>query len=136
MTLPLLIFVGGIMHFGILLASAAVPLVLDWKSSLGKLDHLSRQLVWVHGAFIVLVIAGFGLLSIAQPDALAAGTPLARSVCLFIGLFWLARLGVQFFVFDVRGYLKTALLKVGYHSLTVVFLCITAIYLLAALGPA
>ena len=136
MNLPLLIFVGGIMHFGILLASAAVPLVLDWKASLGKLDSLSRQLVWVHGAFIVLVIVGFGLLSVLQADALAVGTPLARAVCLFIGLFWLARLGVLFFVFDVRGYLKTALLKVGYHSLTVVFLCITAIYLLAALGPA
>jgi hypothetical protein len=60
MTLELLIFIGGILHFGILLASAAVPQVLDWKGSLAKLDGLTRQLVWVHGIFIVLVIIGFG----------------------------------------------------------------------------
>src|SRR5438128_2734795 len=49
MNLPLLILIGGVMHFGILLASACVPQVLDWKQELRKLDPLSRQLVWVHG---------------------------------------------------------------------------------------
>jgi hypothetical protein len=48
-----LIFIGGLVHFGILLASAMVPRVLDWRTSLRKLDGLSRQLVWVHGLFIV-----------------------------------------------------------------------------------
>ncbi|HMC10472.1 MAG TPA: hypothetical protein VKH44_04250, partial [Pirellulaceae bacterium] len=65
MSLPLLILIGGILHFGILLASAAVPQVLDWRRELSKLDPLSRQLVWVHGAFIVLVIIGFGAISCA-----------------------------------------------------------------------
>ena len=71
MNLALLIFVGGILHFGILMASACVPRVLDWKRSLAALDPLSRQLIWVHGAFIVLTIIGFGALSVLYPNQLA-----------------------------------------------------------------
>ena len=136
MNLELLIFVGGILHFGILLASAMVPKALDWKGSLEKLDGLFRQLVWVHGAFIVVVIIGFGLLSVVLADDLASGTPLARGMCLFISLFWAARLIVQFFVFDAKPYLKTTLLKAGYHGLTIVFVYFAVIYALAAFLPA
>ena len=132
MNLELLIFIGGILHFGILLASAMVPKVLDWKASLDKLDSLSRQLVWVHGLFVVLVIVGFGLLSILFAGELAAGTLLARGVCIFIALFWSARLIVQFFVFDAKPYLKSAFLKAGYHGLTVVFMYHAVVYSMAA----
>ncbi len=132
MNLAWLIFIGGLLHFGILIASASVPQVLDWKATLGKLDPLTRQLVWVHGAFIVLVIVGFGLLSLIFADALAAGTPLARGMCLFIALFWLARLGVQLFLFDAKPYLKTKLLAAGYHGLTLVFAYHAVVYSLAA----
>ena len=135
MNLELLVFIGGVLHFGILLASAMVPKVLDWKASLDKLDGLSRQLVWVHGAFIVLVIIGFGLLSILFAGDLVAGSPLARGVCLFISLFWAARLIVQFFVFDAKAYLKTVLLKAGYHGLTVVFMYHAVVYAFAAFLP-
>jgi len=132
MNLPLLIAIGGVLHFGILLASACVPQVLNWKQELAKLDRLSRQLVWVHGAFIVLVIVGFGVLSLWLPAELASGTWLARGVCGFIGLFWAARLAVQFLVFDAKPYLRSTFLKAGYRGLTVVFLYQAAVYLLAA----
>ena len=133
MNLPLLILIGGVLHFGVLIASACVPQVLDWKQSLAKLDPLSRQVVWVHGAFIVLVIIGFGALSVALPPELASGTPLARAVCLFVAVFWAARLAVQFFVFDAKPHLKNAFLSLGYHGLTVVFTYFTVVYLIAAL---
>ncbi len=89
MNLELLIFIGGILHFGILLASALLPKVLDWKASLGKLDGLSRQLVWVHGVFIVLVIIGFGLLSLVFPsgagDRCSIGTRNVPLCCTLLG---------------------------------------------------
>ena len=132
MNLELLIFIGGILHFGVLLASAAVPKVLDWKASLGKLDGLSRQLVWVHGLFIVFVIVGFGLLSVLFAGDLVTGTPLARGMCFFIAFFWAARLVVQFFVVDAKPYLKNALLEIGYHGLTAVFGYHAVVYSLAA----
>jgi hypothetical protein len=127
-----LLFVGGILHFGILFASALVPRVLDWRSALRQLDPLSRQLVWVHGLFIVLVIIAFGVLSVAFPHELADGSRLARAVCAFIGLFWTCRLVVQFAVFDARPYLKSALLAIGYRGLTVVFCYLAIVYAWAA----
>jgi len=137
MNLELLIVVGGILHFGILIASALVPKVLDWKTSLGKLDGLSRELVWVHGLFIVFVIVGFGVLSVLCASELTGGTLLGRAMCAFIAFFWAARLVVQFFVFDATPYLKNAFLKLGYHGLTVVFSYLAVVYSLAALvdGP-
>lgn len=136
MNLELLIFAGGLLHFGILLASALVPRVLDWKAALRPLDGLCRQIVWVHGAFIVLVIVGFGAISVALPAELAAGTLLARYMCGFIALFWSARLAVQFFVFDAKPYLKTRALRAGYHALTLVFLFHAVVYSVAAFAAA
>lgn len=134
MSLQSLIFVSGILHFGTLIASATVPQVLDWKAELRKLDALSRQLIWVHGVFIVLTIAGFGVLTLILPADLAARTPLARAICGFIALFWLARLAVQFFVFDAKPFLKGAFLNAGYHGLTFVFVYQAAVLSWAALG--
>lgn len=134
MNLSSLIFGSGILHFGTLLASAAVPQVLDWKGELRKLDRLSRQLIWVHGLFIVLTIIGFGMLTLFFSADLAEGTPLARAVCGFIAFFWSARLFIQFFVFDAKPFLKTGLLKIGYHSLTLVFIYQAVILSWAAIG--
>lgn len=132
--LDLFIRLGGVLHLGILIASALTPGVLDWKRELDKLRPLSRQLVWVHGAFIVLTIIGLGVISLVAPAELASGTTLARAVCAFVAAFWLCRLGVQFFVFDAKPFLTTALLKLGYHGLTIVFIALVAIYAFAALA--
>ena len=132
MNLARLILVGGVLHFGILIASALVPRVLDWKVELGKLALLSRQLIWVHGAFIVLVIVGFGSLAMIAPVELASGSTLARGVCLFVALFWAARLAVQFFVFDAKPFLTSGLLRLGYHGLTAVFLYQAVVFGIAA----
>jgi hypothetical protein len=78
------------------------------------------------------VIVGFGLLSVLFAGELVTGTPLARGVCLFIALFWAARLIVQFFVFDAKPYLNSAFLKAGYHGLTVVFIYHAVVYTLVA----
>ncbi|HVW02469.1 MAG TPA: hypothetical protein VHB77_19090 [Planctomycetaceae bacterium] len=124
---------AGVCHFGILIASALVPQVLDWKGELAKLPALFRELVWVHGAFIVLTIIGLGAISLVNASELAAGSGLARSFCAFAGIFWSARLVVQFTVFDARPFLTTPLLTVGYHGLTVVFTFLSVVYWWAAL---
>jgi hypothetical protein len=133
MNLALLILIGGVLHFGILIASALVPRVLDWKTELQTLAPLSKQLIWVHGAFIVLVIVGFGALSVTFPRELASGSALARGMCSFVAIFWAARLFVQFFVFDAKPYLKGAFLRLGYSGLTAVFMYQAVVYGLAAM---
>ena len=135
-TLVTLLALGGVLHFGILIASALTPGALDWKSELKTLPPMLRKLIWVHGAFIVLVIVAFGLISLLHARDLAGGTALARAVCAFVSLFWLARLAVQFLVF--RGaadpYLRTTFLKIGYHGLTLVFVYLALAYGYAAVA--
>lgn len=134
-TLTLLLLAAGILQFAILTASALVPRVLDWKQSLAPLHPFVRSLFWVYGSFIVLIIVSFGTLTLCFATPLSEGTPLARGVCSLIGVFWAARLIVQFFVFDATPFLTRPLLKVGYHALTGAFSYLTAVYALAATFP-
>jgi hypothetical protein len=129
-----LLAIGGLLHFGILVASALTPRALDWRGALASLPIMLRQLFWVYGAFIVLVIASFGILTLCFMQELAAGEALARGFCAFVAVFWLARLGVQFFVFDARPYLTNWFYRLGYHALTVVFASLSGLYACAALG--
>jgi hypothetical protein len=132
MHLEALVRLGGVIQLAILSASALVPGVLDWKAELRRLPPLLRQLIWVHGAFIVLIIVGFGAISACLAPQLTSGTPLARSVCGLIAVFWLARLGIQFFVFDAEPYLGRQLLRFGYHALTVAFIYLAVVFSMAA----
>jgi hypothetical protein len=134
-TLSNLLLLGGVCHFGILTASALVPRVLDWKGELRRLSPLSRHLVWTHGAFIVMTIIAFGLMSVANSGTLADGSRLSRWVCGFVGAFWLSRLGIQLFLFDARPFLTSRFLKLGYHGLTVVFTYLGVVYAWAAVAP-
>jgi len=128
MNIELLIYLAGISHFGILIASALAPVALDWKESLKPLPELLRRMFWVYGGFIVMMIVGFGVLTLLFADDLYEGTPFARGVSTLIAVFWGGRLAVQFFVFDARPYLTRALYRFGYHALTLVFIFLTIIY--------
>jgi hypothetical protein len=125
---------GGLLHFVILIASALTPRVLDWRANLAALHPFLRRLFWVYGSFIVLVIVSFGVLTLFHADELASGAPLARSICAVIAIFWLARLAVQFFVFDAKPFLTTTFLRMGYHGLTLLFAALVLIYSCAALN--
>ena len=130
-----LIELGGLVHFGILIASALTPGVLEWRRHLALLPPLLRQLFWVYGSFIVLVIISFGTISMLHGGALASGEPLARAICAMVAVFWSARLAVQWFVFDATPYLTNALLKLGYHTLTLAFVGLALLYGCAAIHP-
>jgi hypothetical protein len=134
MLLQKLILFGGACHLGILVASALVPRVLEWRRELRGLSALSRHLVWTHGAFIVGTILALGAVSLAQAEELASGDGLARWVCGFVAVFWGARLAIQLFVFDARPFLTGAWLKAGFHGLTGVFAYLTAVYGWAAVA--
>ena len=129
-----LLIAGGVLHFVILIASALTPRVLDWRANLAALHPFLRQLFWVYGSFIVLVIVSFGTLTLFHTNELASGAAFPRAVCAIIAIFWLARLAVQFFVFDAKPFLTTTFLRIGYHGLTLLFAALVFIYGCAALN--
>ena len=133
-SLPILLRVAGLLHFALLTASALTPRALDWRANLAMVHPFLRRLFWVYGSFIVLVIGAFGTLTLCHSGEMAAGTPLGRSLCVFIGSFWLARLMVQLFVFDARPFLTNVFYKIAYHGLTLLFIYFAAVYGFAALA--
>ena len=78
----------GLAQFGILIASSLVPFRLDWKKELGCLSKLHRQMYWVYGGYVVLNIIAFGLISVFNAAEIASGTPLGRSFCVYVSVFW------------------------------------------------
>ena len=134
MDVPLsqLIRAAGAGQLCVLVASALVPFRLQFQRDLAVLPTLHRQLYWTYGGYVVMGIVALGLVSLACADELAGGSRLARAVCLYGTAFWGIRLGLQG-VFDVKPHLTAWWLTAGYHTLTVLFLCITVVYGYAAL---
>ena len=132
--LQTIIFVGGIGQLGVLIASALVPLRLNWRDEFQSLSRLHRQMYWVYGGYIVMSIVALGLISVFNAAELAAGSGLARAICFYVAVFWGVRLSLQA-VLDVKEHLTTWWLKCGYHTLTILFLCFTLLYAWAALRP-
>ncbi len=112
-----------------------MPFRLNWRDQLQCLSRLHRQMYWVYGGYIVLSIVAFALLSLLNARELAGGGPLARGLCGYIAVFWGVRLLLQG-VFDVSGQLTAWWMRAGYHTLTALFIGLTVIYGVAALGAA
>lgn len=131
--LEILLYLAALAHFGILFASATAPKALDWKNNLRELPILLRQLFWVYGVFIVLMIISFGTLTLVHVDDILNGAPVARSLCVLIAIFWGLRLVVQLFVFDAKPFLTNVWYRIGYRGLTVTFIFLTGVYTAAAI---
>jgi hypothetical protein len=134
MTLETLIRFGGVCHLSLLIAGGLAAKVLDWRHELRCLCALSRHMIWTHAGFIVMTLIAFGVISLFNAADLASGQGTARWFCGFVALFWGVRLVVQFFLFDPKPHLTSWFLTVGYHTLTVVFTYLTAVYAWAAFG--
>jgi hypothetical protein len=125
--MKLLLQLAAAVQLLILIASASTPRVLDWRKNLAVLHPFLRKLFWVYGVFVVMVIIAFAVLTFRHADAMAAREPVARSLCLFIAIFWGARLLVQFAILDARPFL-TNWYKTGFHALTLIFAFLTFVY--------
>jgi len=130
--LKVALLIAGVLHLAPLCAGLTVPRVLRWGSDLGKLDALTRQLIWVHGVFIAITVLAFGMITVTAGDSMLQGTPLAVGTAAFISLFWFLRLLIQLFYFDARPWLTNSFRTVGYKSLTFVFGYFSVVYLLTA----
>jgi len=127
-----LIFACGIGQLSVLIASALVPLRLNWQKDLLPLARLHRQLFWVYGGYVVLSIVSLAAISLFNSDELAAGSGLARGFCAYVAAFWGIRLCLQA-VLDVKEHLRTWWLTLGYHALSVLFVSFTFVFAWAAI---
>ena len=131
--LKTLIFWAGIGHIGLSMGSVVIPKVLHWNRELEKLPLLLKQMFWTYAAYILVINFCFGLVSLLGTDELLNHSFLAQSVTLFIGLYWLARVIIQFVYFDKTDAPKGFIFTLGEISLVSLFIGFTAVYLMAFL---
>ena len=106
----------------------------DWRREFAVVSLINRQMMYVHTFFIAFAVLLMGVLCLTSAAELV-GTALGRRVALGMGVFWLARLLIQFFGYSAtlwRGkrfetsihvlfallwaYLSGVFLLVGLHS--------------------
>lgn len=131
-TLVTLLQIAAVLHLGLAWAGATMPKVVGLRQHLSPLPPFIRRLFYTYFSFIALMLVAFGILTFLFAPSIAAGEPTARGLCLLMLGFWIVRLFVAIFVFDVRPYLTNRLLRLGYHATNVVFIYLVAVYAFAA----
>lgn len=119
---------AAILHIGLLWAGLTMPRAVNLREHLATLPPLIRSLFWVYYTFIGTCLIGFGSLTWYAAKAMAAGEPVARSLAIFLAIFWLSRLAAGVFVFNVRPYLTNPFYRFGNIAINLVFVYLTTIY--------
>jgi len=130
-TLVTLLQIAAVLHLGLAWAGATMPKVVGLGQHLSPLPPFIRQLFYTYFSFIALMLVAFGTLTFILAPNIAAGEPAARGLCLLMLGFWLVRLFVAAFVFDVRPYLTNWFLRAGYQATNIVFIYLVAVYAFA-----
>ncbi|MFY7938706.1 MAG: hypothetical protein ACOVOQ_15105 [Flavobacterium sp.] len=86
---------------GLALVHVIFPKYFNWKKELQFLSLINRQMMMVHTFFIALVVFMMGLLCFSSATELIE-TNLGRKISLGLGVFWLIRLFIQFFVYSSK----------------------------------
>jgi hypothetical protein len=129
-----LIFSAGIEQLALVVASVAIPHVLEWRAETAKLRPLTRQVFWTYAGYIWATNLSFGLVSILAPLALLDRSVLAGAVTGFMAVYWGARLVVQFAVLDRRTAPDAGYIRAAEAALVLLFVSLTVIYALAAVS--
>jgi alginate O-acetyltransferase complex protein AlgI len=120
------LWLAGIGHFCVLIASFQVPGKLGWKEDLQKLSSFNRKLMWVHGGFAVLTIIAFGTLTLALHAEMLRGDRAALGLALFIGIYWALRIVVDFTYYDHSDWPRGRGFVLGHILLTSLFAFLAA----------
>ena len=100
MNIDLHLKVVGTLLLALGLAHSMFGRYFQWKKELAQLSLLTRQIFLVHCFFIALLVTMVGACSLFYTDALLGSGALSRVVLTGFVVFWLSRLGFQFFVYD------------------------------------
>ena len=92
------LFIVGALLVGLALIHVIFPRYFNWESELKLLSLINRQMMLVHTFFIALTVFLMGLLCLTSSNELIQ-TNLGRKISLGLGLFWITRFFIQFFVY-------------------------------------
>jgi hypothetical protein len=108
------------------------PRYFNWKYEFSLVSHINRQMMYVHTFFIAFIVFLMGLLCLTSATALVT-TDLGKRISLGIGIFWVTRLFVQFFVYS-KSHWKGKKFETTVHVLFVIlWTYLSGVFILAFL---
>jgi hypothetical protein len=121
-----LLIVLALLHF-------YFPKYFNWKQELHSLSIMNRQIMYVHSFFIAFVVFLVGLLCLTSSNELL-NTTLGKRISLGIGIFWGARLVIQFFGYSSKIW-KGKVFETAVHIIFSIFWAyLTSIFMFAYLA--
>ena len=109
----------GCLFIVLALSHIIFPRYFNWKQELSKLSLVNRQIMVVHSFFIALMVLLIGLLCLTSAHELIT-TPLGKRISLGCGIFWGARLLMQFVGYSSKLW-KGRLFETGVHIVFSIF---------------
>ena len=97
--MDLQIQIVGILLVILALLHIAFPKYFNWRQELGSLSLINRQMFYVHSFFIAFTVLLMGLLCLTSTHELL-NTGFGKRICMALGIFWIVRLIIQFFVYS------------------------------------
>jgi alginate O-acetyltransferase complex protein AlgI len=122
------LWLAAIGNFSILLAAAQVPFRLHWKEELRKLSNFNRKIFINYWAYVFMIVAAFGWLTLMLHDQLLIGEKSAVALALLFALFWLVRLMADRFYFSHADWPQGPQYAIAHALVTAVFLFLAAVY--------
>ena|SRR5688572_6921731 len=123
----ILLKLAGILQIALCIGSLWIPKLLNWNLELSKLSKLIRQIFWTYAGYILMFNFSFGLLSFYGAEELLEKSFLSKAISVFIFMYWLARVMIQFFFFTSSAP-KGMIYKAGEIALVSLFIFLTIIY--------
>ena len=89
----------GVLLIILALIHIIFPRYFSWNRELQTLSLINRQMMTVHTFFIALTVFLMGVLCLTSSNELVQ-TDLGNKIAVGLGVFWFARLFIQFFVYS------------------------------------
>jgi hypothetical protein len=125
------IVLAGIAQIALVIGSFVIPVVLNRKNELAKVQLLIKQMFWTYAAYILVINLCFGLLSVFAANELLNGSLLSLLICGFIAVYWISRVLRQYLYSDRVSFPQGKLNTTGEAALVGLFIYLSIVYSLA-----
>lgn len=125
--------IAGALQLALSLAHFGFSRRFGWRQELQRVSLLTRQIFWVHTAFLMLVLLGFGSVSLLYTDELLSGGPLGRFLLGGLTTFWIVRWYCQFFVYRPELWRGNTLHTTAHVFFAVLWTFLATVYAMAFL---
>jgi len=120
--------IAGALQLILSVAHLAFARRLCWREDMQRVSLFTRQVFWVHMGFLMLVLAGFGGLSLLYADELLTRSPLSRAMLGGLTIFWAARWYCQLFVYRAELWRGSSFKTKVHISFVLLWTFLTAVY--------